>query len=177
MAAVPLSDRSLGCAGTLRRSHQDNPRLRSFSARLRCLSALASAVAAARREALVISDATSYFTRPSPRSTFLCGSYDVGSLGRSTEEISPMTAAGRKLTAATPIWRRRGGGDRPFPACGNHRPGGGAGPLTIDRTRGSARCLYRAPASSFFAPRFRRGLFARVTRIAMKILTRNDLAR
>jgi len=43
---------------------------------------LASAAAERTKRLLVISDATSYFTRASPRSTFLCGSYDVGSLGR-----------------------------------------------------------------------------------------------
>lgn len=83
-------------------------------------------------QALVISDATSYFTRASPDTTFLCGSYDIGT----AEGNRGHPVTGRKLTAAgrrNPIWMRRPDGSYQA-ACGNLA--GGAS-LTIDRRRGS----------------------------------------
>lgn len=104
----------------------------------------------AQPAALVISDATSYFTRASPRSTFLCGSYDVGA-AEENGRANPVTAARRKLTAAAATPYGCGGlmhtgGPRALRRLWESRRRRGE-LLTIDRTRGSAaagrRCLSR----------------------------------
>jgi len=117
VAAAPLSDQFRSLSWPISRTTP-----RSFTLCFSACARLATAAVAAA-QTLVISDATSYFTRASPRSTFLCGSYDVGSAEENVEH--PVTAARHKLTAAaaTPIWMQRlmhtGGPGARCAACGN----------------------------------------------------------
>ncbi|EGI62245.1 hypothetical protein G5I_09434 [Acromyrmex echinatior] len=139
VAADPLSDRFY--SSLLAPSW---PISRTWTTLVRSLSASRLALASQQQQqpaaqALVISDATSYFTRASPRSTFLCGSYDVGSAEEN--EGHPVTVARRKLTAAAVIsygCRAVDAYRRPWGALCRLWESRRRELLTIDRRKGSA---------------------------------------